>query len=87
MKIETISLNCIIQGFEYKIENADIKKPLKLYVQIALNQTGNTGRPLDQWFVNYNDRELDVNKSLRELNIDTKNLLFISLKTGHGGLF
>lgn len=80
-----ISLTFIVNGKETEVEKVNIHQPLKVSVEKALEQTGNTGRELSDWQVKLNDNELDVTKKVEDFEIPSDAKIFISLKAGQGG--
>jgi hypothetical protein len=54
-------------------------------VQQALNQTGNSGRPLDQWLVKLGIINLEISKNIDSFQFPADAKLFVSLKSGAGG--
>jgi hypothetical protein len=80
-----ISLTFIVNGKEANVEKVNLHQPLKVSVEKALEETGNTGRELSDWQVKWNDIELDITKKVEELNIPSSAKLFISLRAGQGG--
>lgn len=80
-----ISLTFIVNGNEVEIDNVNIHQPLKVSVQKALSLTGNSGRPLSDWQVKYNDADLDINKKVEDLNLPDGAKIFVSLRSGKGG--
>ena len=80
-----ISLTFIVNGKETEVEKVNIHQPLKVSVEKALEQTGNTGRELSDWQVKLNDNDLDVAKKVEEFSIPSDAKIFISLKAGQGG--
>jgi hypothetical protein len=74
----------IINGQPQKVE----AKPdwlLKRAVELALKQSGNEGRPIDDWDVKWNNRVLDLKKGIRGFHFPECVDLFLSLKAGQGG--
>ena len=80
-----ISLTFIVNGKETEVEKVNIHQPLKVSVEKALEQTGNTGRELSDWQVKLNDNDLDVAKKVEDCDIPSGVKIFISLKAGQGG--
>lgn len=79
-----ISLKFSVTGKPVVIENANVKQPLKVSVQKALDETGST-RPIDEYEVLYNNNKLDINQKVETFNFTTDAVIFVSLKTGQGG--
>ncbi len=80
-----ISLTFIVNGTETTVEKVNIHQPLHVAVQKALEQTGNTGRPLNDWQAIYNDQPLDVSKKVEEFSFPENTVIFLSLRAGQGG--
>ena len=80
-----ISLTFIVNGKEANVEKVNLHQPLKVSVEKALEQTGNTGRELSDWQIKLNDTDLDITKKVEECNIPSGAKIFISLKAGQGG--
>ena len=80
-----ISLIFIVNGKPTTVEKVNINQPLKVSVEKALNQTGNTGRDLSDWLVKYNDQDLNINSKVEDLNLPNNAKIFISLKSAAGG--
>ena len=80
-----ISLTFIANGTETEVEKVNIHQPLKVSVEKALDQTGNTGREFSDWQVRWNDIKLDITKKVEDFNFPPDAKIFISLKEGIGG--
>ncbi len=80
------SLTFIVNGTETIVEKVNIHQPLNIAVGKALKQTGNTGRPLSEWQVIYNDQTLDATKKVEEFEFPVDAVIFLSLKAGQGGI-
>src|SRR5688572_14548256 len=80
-----IALTFIVNGKEVTIRNVNIHQPLKVSVEKALVETGNTGRDISDWLVKWNDRDLDISKKVEEFNFPKDAKIFVSLKSGKGG--
>lgn len=80
-----ISLIFIVNGTETKVPNVNVNQPLRVAVEKALQQTGNTGRPIGDWQVIYNDNTLDVSRKVEDYNLPDNAIIFLSLKAGQGG--
>jgi len=63
----------------------NIHTPLKVAVEKALEQTGNTGRPLEDWELTWRDKVLDLKKTADDYGIPDGAELFLSLRAGKGG--
>lgn len=80
-----IPLTFIVNGKETNIEKVNLNQPLKVSVEKALEETGNTGRELSDWQIKLNDTDLDITKKVEECNIPSDAKIFISLRAGQGG--
>ena len=80
-----ISLTFIVNGKEAKVEKVNLHQPLKVSVEKALEETGNTGRELSDWQIKLNDVELDITKKVEDCNIPSDAKIFMSLRAGQGG--
>lgn len=79
------SLNYSVNGTATVVEKVNINQPLKVSVEKAIEQTGNTGRPLTDWITKYNDQPLDINLKVEDFNFPPDAVIFLTLKSGHGG--
>ena len=85
-KNHKIRLIFIINGQDYPIE-VSAEAPLLGAVQDALQVSGNTGRPADEWEVR--DAKgvlLDKNRTIESLHLHNGARLFLSLRVGAGGI-
>lgn len=81
-----IPLTFIVNGKETNVEKVNLHQPLKVSVEKALEQTGNTGRELSDWQIKLNNNnDLDVTKKVEDCNIPSGAKIFLSLKAGQGG--
>lgn len=85
-KDKKISLTFIVNGTETIVKNINVNQPLHVAVQKALDQTGNSGRPIGEWQVIYNDQTLDISKKVEEYQFPENAVIFLSLKAGQGGI-
>lgn len=81
-----ISLTFIVNGTETIVEKVNIHQPLHVSVQKALELSGNTGRPISDWQVFYDDQNLDTNKKVEDFNFSDNAIILLSLKAGQGGI-
>jgi len=80
-----ITLVFIINGENFSVET-NINAPLTAAVQRALSESGNSGRPLNEWEVrNSAGALLDVTRTVKELGLTNGARLFLSLRVGAGG--
>lgn len=76
----------IINGQDFLVR-ADFRAPLKVAVQHALIESGNTARPVDEWEVrDIKGVLLDTQRSPGELGLHDRARLFLSLQVGAGGV-
>jgi hypothetical protein len=81
-----VMLIFIINGQDFPLET-NIKAPLKSAVQRVLAESGNTGRPPDEWELR--DAAgvlLETHRTPEELGIINGARLFLSLRVGAGGV-
>lgn len=62
-------------------------KVLQSVVEEVLKESGNTARPISEWKVKYKDKNLDITKTVKELDLPNCAELFLSLNAGTGGQF
>jgi hypothetical protein len=75
----------IINGEDFKVIS-DENAPLQLAVAQALRESGNTGRPPEEWEVrDVNGVLLEQHRTPKELQLHKGSRLFLSLKVGAGG--
>lgn len=79
-----ITLKIIVNGTLTSVE-ANLNAPLRTAANKALEQTGNTGRPIEEWQIKWNDTVLDISKKIEEFDFPADAELFLSLKAGAGG--
>lgn len=81
-----IKLIFIINGQDLSID-ADSRAPLIEAVQKALTESGNTGRPVEEWEVrDVSGVLLETHRTPKALGLHNKARLFLSLKVGAGGV-
>lgn len=79
-----ITVKVIVNGTPTEVQT-NVNAPLKSVVEKALEQTGNTGRPVEDWELKFNGQVLDLNKKVEDYNIRNGAELFLSLRAGQGG--
>ena len=67
-KQNQISLTFIVNGKTTVVEKVNLHQTLSVPVEKALEHTGNTGRPISDWQVKWNDNELDISKKVEDFN-------------------
>ena len=82
-----ITLVFIINGENTPVET-NLNAPLGAAVERALSQSGNTGRPLNEWEVRDSSGVLlETGRTVKELGLKDGARLFLSLRVGAGGAF
>lgn len=80
-----ITLEIIVNGTPTRVEG-NLNAPLKSLIGRALEQTGNTGQPVDNWeFRDAPGNVLDSDKKIGELGLTDGARIFLNLKAGVGG--
>lgn len=79
-----ITVKVIVNGTPIEVKT-NVNAPLKSLVEKALEQTGNTGRPIEDWELKFNGQVLDLKKKVEDYNIPDGTELFLSLRAGQGG--
>ena len=80
-----LTLIFIINGVDVRIE-ANLNQPLHVARNKALEESNNTGRPMDEWEVhNEEGQALDPDIKVEELGLVDGSRLFLNLKVGAGG--
>lgn len=80
------NLLIIVNGTPTEVK-INLNAPLKTAAEKALEQTGNMGRPIEDWQIKWNDQVLDMNKKVKEFDFPEGIELFLGLKAGAGGLY
>ena len=82
---EKIELTVVVNGQPTQVV-ANEEAPLLTVVEKALEQTGNTGQPPENWELrNASGVELDVHKKVEDYHFERGTQLFLNLKAGVGG--
>jgi hypothetical protein len=82
---EKIELTVVVNGQSTQVA-ANEEAPLLTVVEKALEQTGNTGQPADNWELrNSLGVDLDVHKKVEDFHFEPGTQLFLNLKAGVGG--
>jgi hypothetical protein len=79
-----ITVKVIVNGTPTDVKT-NVNAPLKSVIEKALEQTGNTGRPIEDWELKWNGQVLDPNKKVNDYDIPDGAELFLSLRAGQGG--
>ena len=75
----------VVNGVDVPVE-ANIHEPLRAARDKALAESGNTGRPVDEWQVTDDQgQELAPDSKLEDLGLPDGARLFLTLKVGAGG--
>lgn len=80
-----VDLIYIIQGEEEKVDKVNVHQPLKVSAQKALEQSGNTGRPLSDYIAKYGNQDIDLSKNAQDYNLPDGAKIYLTLKSGQGG--
>jgi hypothetical protein len=82
---EKIELTVVVNGQPTEVV-ANEEAVLLMVVEKALEQTGNTGQPPENWELrNASGVELDVHKKVEDYHFKPHTQLFLNLKAGVGG--
>ena len=81
---DKVKLIFIVNGKPYE-KVVKRERQLLSIVEEVLNETGNSTRPVKDWTVKFKDKDLDITKTVKELNLPNCAELFLSLKAGTGG--
>ncbi len=80
-----IDLSIVVNGQAVTVE-ANLDAPLRTVVPKALELSGNSGQPVENWELrDANGQLLDLAKKIREFAFTAGTKLFLSLKAGVGG--
>lgn len=80
-----ITLLVIVSGTPTKVE-ANSKQKLQVVAEKALEQTGNTGRPLSDWAIKTREGAvLDMKNTVESYGLQDNSQLVMSLEAGVGG--
>lgn len=84
-KSKQIQLVFIANGKETIVDALSAVQPLSDAVERALAQTGNSGRPIEEWLAKWNNQDLDIKRKIGEFNFPPDVKIFLSVKSGVGG--
>ncbi len=80
-----IQLAVVVNG-QVTIVDANVNSPLHTIMPRALDQTGNTGQPPENWELrDAQGTLLDTSKKISAFNFPIDTRLFLNLKAGVGG--
>ena len=75
----------VVNGVETMVD-ANLNAPLRTVAQHALNASGNSGRPLEDWELkDEQGRSLDLGRSVGSFNFAAGTLLYLTLSVGVNG--
>ncbi len=81
-----IQITVVVNGQPVVVE-ANEHAPLKIIIPSALEQTGNTGQPPDNWELrDAQGTLLDTSRKISSFGFSPDVQLFLNLKAGVGGL-
>jgi len=84
-KTNKITLIFIVNGVDVPVE-ANLNEPLKVARNKALEESNNTGRPMDEWEVHNDEGQaLETDQKIEALGLVDGARLFLNLKVGAGG--
>ncbi len=82
---EKIELTVVVNGQPTQVVASE-EAVLLMVLEKALEQTGNTGQPPENWELrNASGVELDVHKKVEDYHFEPHTQLFLNLKAGVGG--
>ncbi len=80
-----IEIRVVVNGQPTDVK-ANVEAPLETIVPKALQQTGNTGQPVENWELRDAKGELlDLKKKIEDFHFPPDVTLFLNLKAGIGG--
>lgn len=74
-----------VGGKEIIIDSSNVREPLRAAVVQALAKSGTSGRPIGDWLVRWDNKNLDVSKKMEEFHFTKDAKIFLDLKSGEGG--
>lgn len=80
-----IDLEFSVGGKPCLLESVNVNSLLKVAVQQALRDSGNSGRDINDWTVEFNDTPLDLDSKIRDLNLPSGACIELILAHGAGG--
>jgi hypothetical protein len=84
-KENKIDLIIVVNGQPVTVE-ANIHEPLQTAVRQALNDSGNSGQPIDNWELRDGSGQvLDLSRKIVDFHFQAGTRLFLNLKAGVGG--
>lgn len=86
MSEHEIGITVIVNGQPIEIEHVSVKELLRVVVERALNKSGNSGQPIENWELrDAAGQVLDLSKTVGHYGIVNGAKLFLNLKAGVGG--
>lgn len=80
-----IELNVVVNGQPVPLEE-NVHEPLRVLVNHALKESGNSGQPLENWELrDAVGNVLDVGRKIGDFSFAPGTNLFLNLKAGVGG--
>jgi hypothetical protein len=81
-----IELTVIVNGQPVALEDLSVKTLLRIVVERALKESGNSGQPVENWELRDTAGQiLDLNRKIADYGIVDEAKLFLNLKAGVGG--
>ncbi|WP_428274378.1 DUF2604 domain-containing protein [Candidatus Palauibacter sp.] len=85
MSNKDFQITVVVNG-KPEVIKVDLDEPIAEAVDTALDQSGNSGQPAEQWELrDETGQVLDLGKTVRELDIKEGAKLFLNLTAGVGG--
>jgi hypothetical protein len=86
MSEHEIEITVIVNGQPVELEHVNVKTLLRAVVERALEKSGNSGQPIDNWELRDSAGQvLDLSKTVAHYGIVSGTKLFLNLKAGVGG--
>ena len=80
-----LSVSVIVNGQPVEVD-VNLNAPLKVVAEHALNQSGNSGQPLENWEMRDAEGQiLDLSRKAEDYGLTQGTKLFLNLKAGVGG--
>ena len=81
-----IEFTVVVNGQPVAFDHINVKTHLRDIVKIALDKSGNSGQPIDNWELrDAGGQVLELNRTIESYGIVTGANLFLNLKAGVGG--
>lgn len=85
MSIKQIEFTIIVNGQPVPVK-VNGNKPMQVAVEVALQVSGNSGQPIDNWELrDVSGQIIDLDKKVEDFVLDKDTKLFLNLKAGVGG--